>query len=71
MNEFIVHDRPNLSPFAAPWATFGVPLWQLIEDIRENKDGMLDRLKELSAQQQQGGENNAILQDLSAVRIEP
>lgn len=70
MNEFIVHDKPALSPFSVPWATFGMPLGQLIEEIRENKGGMLDRLKELS-NQQQGGENNAILQDLSAVRIEP
>ena len=64
MNEFIVHDRPNLSPFAAPWATFGVPLWQLIEDIRENKDGMLDRLNQLSAEQE-GGDNDAVLLDMS------
>ena len=70
MNEFIVHDKPALSPFSVPWATFGMPLGQLIEEILENKGGMLDRLKELS-NQQQGGENNAILQDLSAVRIEP
>ena len=70
MNEFIIHDRPVLSPFAAPWATFGMPLWQLIEEIRENKDGKLDRLKELSAQQR-GGENNAILQDMPELRISP
>lgn len=48
MNEFIIHGGPTLSPFAAPWATFGVPLWQLIEDIRENKNGMLDLLEQLS-----------------------
>lgn len=70
MNEFIVHDKPVLSPFAASWGTFGIPLWQLLEDIRANKDGMLDRLYELSAQQQ-GGENNAILQDLPELRISP
>ena len=70
MNEFIVHDKPALSPFSVPWATFGMPLGQLIEEILENKGGMLDRLKELS-NQRQGGENNAILQDMPELRISP
>ena len=70
MNEFIIHSRPRLNPFEMSWGTFGIPLWQLLEDIRANKDGMLDRLYELSAQQQ-GGENNAILQDMPELRISP
>ena len=56
MNEFIVDKTPPRSPF--PWlrickgtkGTFGIHPLQLCEDIRENKNGMLDRLLELSAE---------------------
>lgn len=48
MNEFIIHSRPRLNPFEMSWGTFGIPLWQLIENIRENNGGMLDRLEQLS-----------------------
>jgi len=48
VSRVVVHERPALTAGEAARGTFGVPLGQLIADILANKDGMLDRLAELS-----------------------
>ena len=55
MSRVVVHERPALTAGEAARGTFGVPLGQLIADILANKDGMLDRLAELSRPEKEGG----------------
>ena len=44
MNEFIVAEHRKMTPDQVVRGTMGISLEQLINDIRENRDGLYDSL---------------------------